>query len=81
MLQKHQPFSWKHEMEKALETEIKINKMWAKNKSNPEFNLLHPDWIRDAQNKNYTQLEKEVTANVMKKQAEAIERRKKLAGK
>ncbi len=41
----------------------------------------HPDWVTNAQSKNFTGMEKEVIDRITKHQAKAIERRQKLVGK
>ncbi len=53
----------------------------AKVGTNDDFRLLHPDWVRDAQKGNYTDLKVKVKALVEKQQDKAIKRRNKLGGK
>ncbi len=72
---------WEIAKANAIKTEIRRNHTMAKNKCNPDFNKQHPDWVRDAQNKNYTLLTKMVKENVEKFQKAAIARRLKVAGK
>ncbi len=53
----------------------------ANSATNPTFKLEHPDWIRDAQKKDYTLLKKVVKEQVEKAQALAQLRRDKRSGK
>ncbi len=50
-------------------------------RGDPETKKTHPDWVTNAQAKNFTGMEKEVTDRIIKHQAKAISRRQKLVGK
>ncbi len=74
-------FSWKQAKLDAIAIKIRRARTMAINASNPEFKLQHPDWIRDAQSKNFTLLDKKVKEATEKYQALAQARRDKRAGK
>ncbi len=76
-----QPFSWKVAKERAIQTKIRRAKTMAKAANNPDFTVRHPDWVRDAQAKNYTQLTKVITEDVKKIQGDALIRRLKRLGR
>ncbi len=67
-------FSWK-EMAIAVQ-EIKVRRARAMILNNPQFRKEHPDWARDAEKKNYVIMDKQIKERTIKKQAEALERRK-----
>jgi len=73
-------FSWKQLQIEAILAEIRRNKTMSINASNPDFKLRHPDWIRDAQNKNFTQLVKDTTKVMQAKQHLALDRKLKTHG-
>jgi len=79
--EKRMGFSWKQAKLDAIATEIRRNKTMAINGNNPDFKLKHPDWVRDAQQKNYTQMEKITKEYMQLKQKQAQSRRDKLVGK
>lgn len=54
-------FSRKKSLEDALATKIQRAIIMSKGQVNSDFDKNHPDWVRDAQSKNYTQLIKKVT--------------------
>ncbi len=63
---------------------IKIRRamtMAAKKEVNPDFAILHPDWVRQAQQNNYTDLKAKVKLQVEKDQERAQARRDKLVRK
>ncbi len=66
--------------ENAIIVKIRRAKTMANAGNNPDFKLQHPDWVRDAQNKNYTSLIKKVTDDTKKRQEIYIRRRLKLVG-
>lgn len=53
----------------------------AKGNVNPDFDTQHPDWVKQAQQKNYTDLKNKIKDMVERKQDNAMRRRDKLAGK
>ncbi len=65
----------------AIETKIRRAMVMAKVGTNPDFKIAHPDWIREAQTKNFTALKKQVTELIEKKQGTAMKRRLKQVGK
>ncbi len=75
-------FNWKLMRELAIKMKVEraITQVQGDN-PNPDIAIKHPEWIRAAQNKNYTELTKSVTEQVKRAQAEAIRRRNKHAGK
>jgi len=74
-------FSWKAENEFAIRLKIERAITMANSATNPDFKLQHPDWVRDAQKKDYTLLKKMVTEKELKYQARAKARRDKRSGK
>ncbi len=48
---------------------------------NQDMAVKHPDWVKDAQNKNYNMLIKKVTEETKRYQERALERRNRLGGK
>ncbi len=74
-------FSWKQAKIDAIETKIRRAITMANNGNNPTFKLQHPDWVRDAQTKNYTQLKKQVKEQMEKRQNAVMDRRVKRGGK
>jgi len=74
-------FSWKKAKLDAIATKIRRAKTMAIAGNNPDIKLSHPDWVRDAQSKNFTQLVKEVKEKVEKFQQTAMNRRDKRSGK
>jgi len=79
-------FSWKTEKEIAIAIAIRRARILAggaspESMANPDFKIQHPDWVRDANNKNFTQMDKIVREGVLKQQKIAMDRRAKYAGK
>ncbi len=74
-------FSWETMKKTAIDTKIRRAKTMAIVGSNPDFKLAHPDWVRDAQTKNFTILIKKVREDAIKQQEVAMRRRLKLVGK
>ncbi len=79
-------FSWKDTKKRAVEIEVRRAMTVAKlgvdtvgTKS--DLSIIHPEWIRSAEQKNYSDLKLKVTEMIEKKQKKAMERRAKLAGK
>ncbi len=75
-------FSWKAMKEEAIK--IKIRRaitMASKKDVNPDFAILHPDWVREAQKKNFTDLTAKIKQAVEKDQERAQARRDKLVRK
>ncbi len=73
-------FSHKQAAINAIATEVRRNKTMAINNNNTTFAIMHPDWIREAQNKNFIQLEKTTKEYMQKSQKLARDRRTKLHG-
>ncbi len=74
-------FSWKQAKIDAVDVKIRRAITMANAASNPDFKMQHPDWVRDAQNKNYTNLKKVVKEKCEKYQQKAQARRDKRSGK
>ncbi len=74
-------FSWTNAKKNAIDTKVRRAKTMATVGQNSDFKLQHPDWVRDAQQKNFTALVKKVTEQTKKKQDEHAARRLKLVGK
>ncbi len=74
-------FSWDNIKKIAIEIKIRRAKTMALAGSNPDFKLAHPDWVRDAQTKNYVSLIKKVTEQVKSQQEVHARRQAKLSGK
>ncbi len=75
-------FSWEQMKKQAVE--IKIRRaitMASKKNVNPDFAIEHPDWVREAQKQNYTDLKAKVKQAVEKEQERAQARRDKLVRK
>ncbi len=75
-------YSHKAEAERAIK--IKIERaitMCQGDNPNPDMAIKHPEWIRAAQNKDYTELTKKITMDCKKYQSQARERRNRLGGK
>ncbi len=70
-------FSWTEVKKKVVEKKIERAIIMAKVGQNTDFKLQHPDWVRDAQSKNYTDLKKKVREQVERKQENEIKRRQK----
>ncbi len=62
-----------------LKVERAINMVQGDN-PNPDVAIQHPEWVRAAQQKNYTELTKYVTEHTKKLQLRARERREKTHG-
>ncbi len=75
-------FSWKQAIKRQGLKQIETNKVLAKSKQNPDFNNLHPDWIRDAagDNPNFTQLIAETKKSSLAYQDEVTRRTMKRIG-
>ncbi len=73
-------FSHKESAQRAIDTEVRRNKTMAINASNADFKLKHPDWVRDAQQKKFTQLEIRTKENMLAHQKLARDSRKRLGG-
>ncbi len=69
-------FSWKQAKIDAIATQIRRAKTMAlKSNPNTDFQLQHPDWIREAQSNNFTQLTKQITEKVKARQKLAEDRK------
>jgi len=76
-----EPFSWDLAKREAIKSKIERNITLAKAGLNDDFKLAHPDWVRDAQKKNFTVLITKVREDVKKQQDLALKRQLKLVGK
>ncbi len=75
-------FNWKKEQEYAIKVKIeRAITMVQGDNPNPDIAILHPEWVREAQNKKYTELTKSITDRVKKQQERAIARRIKVGRK
>ncbi len=75
-------FSWEKMKKEAVD--IKIRRaitMASKKNVNPDFAIAHPDWVREAQKQNYTDLKVKIKQSVEKEQQRAMARRNKYVGK
>ncbi len=71
------PFNWVDFKKYVIQHEIDRNIILAKAGTNTDFKNLHPDWISQAQNKNFIDLRKKVEASMIKYQENAMARRQK----
>ncbi len=74
-------FSWAETKEEAIKIKIRRAKTQAKAANNDDFKIAHPDWVQAAVTGKYIQLTSDVTKKVERKQALAMIRRAKRAGK
>ncbi len=74
-------FSWKQEKLNTIDLKIQRAITMANSATNPDFKALHPDWVRDAQKKDYTLLKTQVKEKCLKYQVKAQQRRDKRSGK
>ncbi len=75
-------FSWKEMKEEAVKIKIRRAMTMASKKDvNPDFAIAHPDWVRSAQQNNFTDLKAKVKQKVEKDQERAQARRDKLVRK
>ncbi len=74
-------FSWDAAKKQAIDTKIKRAIIMAKGNINSDFDVLHPDWIKQAVTKDYIDLKLKIKEKVVRKQDKAIIRRAKLAPK
>lgn len=74
-------FSWVNIKKRAIDIQVRRARTMAKSGANPSFNIRHPDYVRDAQNNNFTKMTNDIKADVKKRQDAAMQRRLKLAGK
>ncbi len=71
-------FSWNEFLKKALQHKINRNISLTRGQKNKDFDKDHPDWIRDATSKNYTQMKKKIKEDFEKHQLNRLERLDKL---
>ncbi len=75
-------FSWKAMKEEAIKIKIRrAMTMAAKKDVNKDFAIQHPEWVRSAQQNNFTDLKAKVRQQVEKDQERAQARRDKLVRK
>ncbi len=65
----------------AVALKIRRAKTMAVVGTNPDFVLKHPDWVRDAQKKDFTMLTKKTKEDAEKYQKMYLQRRLKMVGK
>ncbi len=75
------PFSWVQAKKNAIDKKIQRAITLSKGNINPDFDVQHPDWLRDAQNDNYTNLKKQIKEKIIRQQDRIQKRRDKLGGK
>ncbi len=62
-------FSWKHAKEEAIKVKIRRAIIMATaGVPNPDFKIRHPEWIQQAQSKNFSELKKKITEETKRKQ-------------
>jgi len=75
-------FSWKAFKEEAIKLKIeRAITMVSGDTPNTDMAIAHPDWVRQAQTKNFTDLRAKVRLQMEKDQARAQARRDKLVRK
>ncbi len=67
-------FSWEHMA--IIAQEVKVRRARQMILNNPTFRKDHPDWARDAEKKNFVIMDKAIKERVIKRQEEALQRRK-----
>ncbi len=75
-------FNWK--MMREIAIKIKVERAIAMvqgDNPNSDMAIKHPEWVRAAQQKNYTELTKKITEQTKRAQDEALRRRNKVARK
>ncbi len=80
------PFSWDMAKERTIKKAIDRAIILAGGKqsdslANTDFKILHPDWVSQANKKDFTVLSKTIRENMKKVQDRALERRAKIAPK
>ena len=78
------PFSWeeakKRTIEKAISrAHILSGGMSPESLANPEFKIVHPDWVSQATSKQFTVMDKTIKLELEKYQKRALDRRAKYA--
>ena len=74
-------FSWANMKKRAIDKKVLRNKTMAIAGSNKDFKDANPTWVQKAQSKDFTDLVSKTKQTTERRQAEAIARRNKLAGK
>lgn len=77
-----EPFSWKKARNDVLNLRLRQRKILARGGAvvNADFARKHPDWVRDAQNKQYTVLEKVTKDEFAKQWKEYDDRQNRIYG-
>ncbi len=75
------PFSWDKAKKQTVDHKIARAISMARAGSNHDFKIAHPDWVREAQKKNYIALKISIKDLVEKQQKASMLRRDKLAGR
>ncbi len=68
-------FSWEKARADTIENKIRRAKTMAKSGLNKDFKIAHTDWVSQAQQNNYKDLEVKIRALMIKKQNAALDRR------
>ncbi len=76
-----QPFSRQKQLVDALETKIKRAKILSRGNINTDWDIAHPDYVRDAEAKNFTKMVKDIKAKHDKHVADHKIRQEKKYGK
>ncbi len=78
----HTSFSWKKQKEDAVKLKIRraITMVQGDN-PNPDIAIKHPEWIKQANANQYTELTKKVREDTIRYQERAQKRRDRLGGK
>lgn len=75
MSQEQKPSFWDEAKQLAIDTKIRRAKHLSKGQINSSWDKSHPDWVRDAQNNNYTVMINQITKQIKDEQALAMQRR------
>lgn len=67
-------FSWIQEIKDAKKVKQRRARTMAISGANPDFSIKHPDWVRDAKQKNFTAMDKKI-GEEFDKQQERLKRR------
>ncbi len=73
-------FSWEELKKYTVQHKIDRAIIMAKNGKNVDFNIRHPDWIKSAQNNQFTDLRLKIKQEAEKRQQSAMDRRVKRSG-
>ncbi len=72
-------FSWKDFKKEVVNVKIaRAITMAEKKNVNPDFAIAHPDWVKQAQSRDFVDLKRKIKEQVERYQAIALARRKKI---